>query len=187
MMGPGSAAHRKRRCAASGAREESTMSPYPPVISGTRIGHVHLKVADLERALGFYRDVLGFKVQQRRGNGAAFVAADDYRRRIGLNPGRAGRPSAAAGHHRPLSHRDPVPDAAGAGRGAASGAERGHSARRRQRPRRQRGAVSARPRSERCRALLGPPEGGWPREADGALAMFTKRLDVEDLLRQRVA
>jgi catechol 2,3-dioxygenase len=51
------------------------MSPNPPVISGTRIGHVHLKVADLERALGFYCDVLGFELQQRRGDSAAFISA----------------------------------------------------------------------------------------------------------------
>lgn len=49
------------------------------------IGHVHLKVADLERALRFYCDVLGFKLTQRYGKGAAFVAAGDYHHHIGLN------------------------------------------------------------------------------------------------------
>ena len=49
------------------------------------IGHVHLKVADLERALAFYRDVLGFELQQRFGDQAAFVSAGGYHHHIGLN------------------------------------------------------------------------------------------------------
>jgi catechol 2,3-dioxygenase len=51
----------------------------------TRIGHVHLKVADLDRALGFYRDLLGFKVTMLYGSQAAFIAAGDYHHHIGLN------------------------------------------------------------------------------------------------------
>jgi catechol 2,3-dioxygenase len=50
-----------------------------------RIGHVHLKVADLERALAFYRDVLGFEVTQRMGSSAAFLSAGGYHHHIGLN------------------------------------------------------------------------------------------------------
>src|SRR6187431_1350904 len=56
-----------------------------PIVSGTRIGHVHLKVADLDRALGFYCGVLGFELMQRYGNEAAFVAAGGYHHHIGLN------------------------------------------------------------------------------------------------------
>ncbi len=52
---------------------------------GARIGHVHLKVADLDRALGFYTGVLGFALKQRFGGQAAFVAAGDYHHHIGLN------------------------------------------------------------------------------------------------------
>lgn len=52
---------------------------------GTRIGHVHLKVADLERSLQFYRDLLGFELQQMYGNAAAFVSAGSYHHHIGLN------------------------------------------------------------------------------------------------------
>ena len=55
------------------------------VPSGTRIGHVHLKVADLERALKFYRDLLGFEVQQYYGESAVFVSAGGYHHHIGLN------------------------------------------------------------------------------------------------------
>src|SRR3982751_6946356 len=50
-----------------------------------RIGHVHLKVADLERALRFYRDVLGFELTQRYGSEAAFLSAGGYHHHIGLN------------------------------------------------------------------------------------------------------
>src|ERR1700712_3692004 len=56
-----------------------------PIIAGTRIGHVHLKVADLDRALGFYCGVLGFEVMQRYGDQAAFISADGYQHHIGLN------------------------------------------------------------------------------------------------------
>src|SRR5581483_6168758 len=66
-------------------KDGAIMSPNPPVISGTRIGHVHLKVADLDRALGFYCDVLGFELQQRMGDSAAFISAGGYHHHIGLN------------------------------------------------------------------------------------------------------
>jgi catechol 2,3-dioxygenase len=56
-----------------------------PIDPKVRIGHVHLKVADLERALGFYRDVLGFEVTQRYGTEAVFLSAGGYHHHIGLN------------------------------------------------------------------------------------------------------
>jgi catechol 2,3-dioxygenase len=59
--------------------------PARPIVDGVRIGHVHLKVADLERALSFYCGVLGFELIQRRGNQAAFVSAGGYHHHIGLN------------------------------------------------------------------------------------------------------
>src|SRR5215210_2411820 len=59
--------------------------PERPIESGVRIGHVHLKVADLERALGFYCGVLGFELTQRYGAGAAFISAGGYHHHIGLN------------------------------------------------------------------------------------------------------
>ena len=61
------------------------MPQNPPVMAGTRIGHVHLKVADLDRALGFYCGVLGFELMQRLGSGAAFISAGGYHHHIGLN------------------------------------------------------------------------------------------------------
>ena len=65
--------------------QESNNSAEHPIDPQVRIGHVHLKVADLERALNFYCGVLGFELTQRYGNGAAFVAAGGYHHHIGLN------------------------------------------------------------------------------------------------------
>ena len=56
----------------------------PPIDAKVRIGHVHLKVADLERAMGFYRDVLGFELTQRFGSQAAFLSAGGYHHHIGF-------------------------------------------------------------------------------------------------------
>ena len=60
------------------------MSQNPPIIAGTRIGHVHLKVADLDRALSFYCGVLGFELTTSR-PGAAFISAGGYHHHLGLN------------------------------------------------------------------------------------------------------
>src|ERR1700760_3968594 len=57
----------------------------PAIHPGVRIGHVHLKVADLERALAFYHGVLGFEVTQRMGDSAAFLSAGGYHHHIGIN------------------------------------------------------------------------------------------------------
>ena len=62
-----------------------TSAPDRSIHPATRIGHVHLKVADLDRALRFYRDVLGFEVTQRYGSQAAFLSAGGYHHHIGLN------------------------------------------------------------------------------------------------------
>ena len=59
--------------------------PERPIADGVRIGHVHLKVADLDRALAFYCDILGFELTQRRGREAAFLAAGGYHHHIALN------------------------------------------------------------------------------------------------------
>ncbi len=62
--------------------QATTVSPIDPRVD---IGHVHLKVADLDRALGFYQGVLGFELTQRMGRGAAFLSAGGYHHHIGLN------------------------------------------------------------------------------------------------------
>src|SRR6058998_3915174 len=61
------------------------MKAKPTIHSETRIGHVHLKVADLDRALAFYRDVLGFEITQRYGSQAVFLSAGGYHHHIALN------------------------------------------------------------------------------------------------------
>jgi catechol 2,3-dioxygenase len=69
-----------------------------PIGSGVRIGHVHLKVADLDRAIAFYSGVLGFEVMQKLGNSAAFLSAGGYHHHIGLNTWEsAGGPPPPAG------------------------------------------------------------------------------------------
>src|SRR5690349_22770594 len=70
--------------AGSLASRETALTPRP-IDTGVRIGHVHLKVADLDRALGFYCGVLGFELMQRYGTQAAFVSAGGYHHHIGLN------------------------------------------------------------------------------------------------------
>src|SRR5512142_2076056 len=62
-----------------------TNTEFRAVAPKTRIGHIHLKVSDLERALAFYRDVLGFQLTQRYGRQAAFLSAGGYHHHIGLN------------------------------------------------------------------------------------------------------
>src|SRR5215831_16836146 len=59
--------------------------PTTPISPDVRIGHVHLKVADLDRSLDFYCGVLGFELMQRLGSGAAFVSAGGYHHHLGLN------------------------------------------------------------------------------------------------------
>src|ERR1041384_5908420 len=66
-------------------RTQQPRSCFGPIDPATRIGHVHLKVADLDRALGFYCGVLGFELTQRYGRQAAFVSAGGYHHHIGLN------------------------------------------------------------------------------------------------------
>ena len=79
------------------ATRATPIEPNPhPINSGARIGHVHLKVADLDRALAFYTGVLGFELMQRFGNQAAFISAGGYHHHIGLNTweSRGGEPPA---------------------------------------------------------------------------------------------
>ena len=127
---------------------------------GVDIGHVHLKVADLDRALDFYGGVLGFELMQRLGAEAAFVSAGGYHHHIGLNTwqskgGSPPPPGTTGLFHAAILYptRRALADAL---RRRARGRD---PARRRLRPRRQRGALPPRPRPERGRALLGPPAG----------------------------
>jgi catechol 2,3-dioxygenase len=152
---------------------------------GVRIGHVHLKVADLDRALGFYRDVLGFEVTQRYGDAAAFISAGGYHHHLGLNtwesrggspppPGTTGlfhlaivypdRPALADGLRRLIAAGIPLDGASDHGVSEA--------------------LYLRDPDENGVELYRDRPEAEWPRNPDGQLAMFTRRLDLDDLLRE---
>lgn len=153
-----------------------------------RIGHVHLKVADLERALGFYRDVLGFNLVQRYGSQAAFVSAGGYHHHIGLNTweSRGGSPPPARStglFHVAILYpdREQLADAVyrviRAGIQLDGASDHGVSEAVYLRDPDQNGIELYRDR---------PPED-WPRASDGSLAMDTQPLDLGKLLGDRVA
>lgn len=154
-----------------------------PIHAGVRIGHVHLKVADLERALVFYRDVLGFELQQRLGEGAAFVSAGGYHHHIGLNIWESrGGPWPAPGttglYHFAILYPTRAALAEGLRRVLAAGiplegvADHGVSE-----------AIYLRdPDGNGVELYWDRPEGDWPRGDDGELAMFTRHLDLDVLL-----
>ena len=153
--------------------------------SNTRIGHVHLKVADLERALGFYCGVLGFHLTQRYGTEAAFVAAGSYHHHIGLNTwqSRGGRPPApgttglfhlAVLYPTRAALADALRRVRAAGVPLDGASDHGVSE-----------ALYLRDPDENGIELYRDrPEAEWPRAADGSLAMVTVPLDLDDLLRE---
>lgn len=154
-----------------------------PIDPGVRIGHVHLKVADLERALDFYCGVLGFELAQRYGNGAAFVAAGGYHHHIGLNTWESSGGSPPADRTTGLYHlailyptRAALADALrrllAAGVPLEGASDHGVSE-----------ALYLRdPDKNGVELYWDRPGAQWPRSADGRLAMFTRPLDLEDLL-----
>jgi catechol 2,3-dioxygenase len=164
------------------------MSETNPIPAGTRIGHVHLKVADLERALGFYCGVLGFQLMQRMGDQAAFISAGGYHHHIGLNtweskggspppPGTTGLFHTAILYPTRAALADALHRVLTAGISLDGASDHGVSEALYLRDPDQNGVELYRDR----------PEAEWPRTADGKLAMFTRRLDLEDLLRSREA
>lgn len=150
-----------------------------------RIGHVHLKVADLERALAFYRDVLGFALTQRYGTQAAFVSAGGYHHHIGLNTWESGGgsppPLGTTGlYHLALLYptRHALAKALRrlirAGISLEGASDHGVSQ-----------ALYLRdPDDNGVEMYWDRPPEAWPRRPDGALAMATQRLDLDDLLRE---
>ncbi len=154
---------------------------------GVRIGHVHLKVADLDRALAFYCGVLGFELKQRFGNQAAFLAAGGYHHHIGLNTweskgGSAPPPRATGLYHvallypsraaladalkRLLAADFPIEGAADHGVGEA--------------------IYLRDPDGNGVELCWDRPEAEWPRNGDGTIAMTTEYLDLRALLREAV-
>jgi catechol 2,3-dioxygenase len=151
--------------------------------SGVVVGHVHLKVADLEKAVRFYTEALGFDVMQRMGTSAAFLSAGGYHHHVGLNtweslggdppaPGSTGlyhvafrypdRASLGRALHRLLRHSVPLDGAADHGVSEA--------------------LYLRDPDGNGIELYRDRPEEEWPREDDGSVRMYTGPLDVRDLL-----
>ena len=147
------------------------------------IGHVHLKVSDLDRALAFYCDVLGFDLKQRIADQAAFVAAGDYHHHIGLNTwesaGAGPPPRATTGlYHVAIRYPDrrTLADALrrllGAGIAIEGASDHGVSE-----------ALYLRdPDDNGVELYWDRPKEAWPQRPDGGLRMYTNPLDLRDLL-----
>jgi catechol 2,3-dioxygenase len=148
-----------------------------------RIGHVHLKVADLERSLDFYCGVLGFELTQRYGPGAAFISAGGYHHHIGLNTweslGGSPPPRGTTGlYHLAILYPDRATLAGALRRLLAAGirldgaSDHGVSE-----------ALYLRdPDDNGVELYRDRPEHEWPRAPDGSIAMTTGPLDVQALL-----
>lgn len=149
----------------------------------TTIGHVHLKVSDLERAITFYRDVLGFELQQRFGRQAAFLSAGGYHHHIGLNTWEsAGGPPPAPGttglYHLAILLPTRRDLAATFQRVVAHGVEIDGAA--------DHGVSEAiyfrDPDGNGIEIYCDRPRDQWPRDALGALTMFTRPLNFDSLM-----
>jgi catechol 2,3-dioxygenase len=158
------------------------------IAAGTRIGHVHLKVADLDRALSFYCGVLGFSLTQRHGDQVAFIAAGDYHHHLGLNtweskggspppPGTTGLYHTAILYPTRADLADALHRLGNAGIALDGASDHGVSEALYLRDPDQNGVELYRDR----------PHNEWPRDDAGNLRMFTRRLDLDDLLRARQA
>ena len=158
----------------------------PSIDPGVRIGHVHLKVADLERAITFYRDVLGFELTQRMGSAAAFLSAGGYHHHIGLNiwESRGGTPPAPGTtglYHFAILYpsrqalADTLQRLIDAGIQLEGAADHGVSE-----------AIYLRdPDGNGVELYRDRPEAEWPRSTLGHLQMVTEPLDLENLLAER--
>jgi catechol 2,3-dioxygenase len=154
-----------------------------PIDPRVDIGHVHLKVADIDRSLAFYAGVLGFEVQQRLGDSAAFVSAGGYHHHIGLNTweskGGSPPPRGTTGlYHVAIRYPDraTLGDAlrrlVEAGIALDGASDHGVSE-----------ALYLRdPDGNGLELYRDRPQQEWPRAEDGALAMFNAPLDLETLL-----
>ncbi len=161
--------------------------PEPPYVldAAVRIGHVHLKVSDLERALAFYHGVLGFQIMQRIADSAVFLSAGGYHHHIALNTweslggspppeGCSGlyhtaivypsRPALAAALRRVLDAQIPLEGAADHGVSES--------------------IYLRDPDDNGVELYRDKPRESWPRDMTGNLAMFTRHLDLNGLLEE---
>jgi catechol 2,3-dioxygenase len=165
-----------------------TYGTVKPIDAGVRIGHVHLKVADLERALAFYCGVLGFALTQRYGSQAAFVSAGGYHHHIGLNTwesrgGAAPQPGTTGLYHAAILYptRATLADALrrliGAGVPLTGASDHGVSE----------ALYLNDPDGNGLELYWDKAEAEWPRDQNGRLAMDTRYLDLEALLAEAPA
>jgi catechol 2,3-dioxygenase len=147
------------------------------------IGHVHLKVADIERSLAFYTGVLGFELQQRLGDEAAFLSAGGYHHHIGLNTWQSRGSSPPPPGHTGLFHvairypdRATLADAlkrlVEAGHPLSGASDHGVSE----------ALYLADPDGNGIELYRDRPREEWPRDQDGSVAMMTIPLDLNALL-----
>ncbi|MGA9365153.1 MAG: VOC family protein [Bacteroidota bacterium] len=156
-----------------------------PIDSGVSIGHVHLKVADLERSVKFYTEVLGFEITERMGSSAAFLSAGGYHHHIGLNtwesaggsppPQRStglyhfailmpNRKELARALKRLVDHKWPIDGASDHGVSEA--------------------IYLRDPDDNGIEIYADRPRDQWPRDSNGKLVMYTRPLDVDSLMRE---
>lgn len=154
-----------------------------PIHPAARIGHVHLKVSDLDRAIAFYSGVLGFEVMQRYGPQAAFLSAGGYHHHIGLNTwdslGAPPAPRQAPGlYHTAILYPDRLALAIAVARVLRAGVSLTGAA--------DHGVSEAvyldDPDGNGVELYRDRPEGDWPRERDGTLVMVNRPLDVAAML-----
>jgi catechol 2,3-dioxygenase len=155
-----------------------------PIDSQVRIGHVHLKVADLDRALAFYCGVLGFELQQRFGSTAAFISAGGYHHHIGLNTwesagGSPPPPRSTGLYHLAILYPTRAALADTLKRLIAAGVELDGAS--------DHGVSEALylrdPDENGVELYWDRPKEKWPRTPDGELTMFTRALDLDALLK----
>jgi catechol 2,3-dioxygenase len=155
----------------------------PPIAPGVHVGHVHLKVADLQRSLDFYHGVLGFDITVRIGDSAAFLSAGGYHHHIGLNTweslgGRPSAPGTTGLYHSAFVY--PTRAALGqalirlirAGIALDGASDHGVSE-----------ALYLRdPDQNGVELYFDRPRDQWPKTESGALAMYTRPLDLQTLI-----
>ena len=165
-------------------KSDATMSEKPtPIAPHVRIGHVHLKVADLDRALAFYHGVLGFGITQRYGHGAAFLSAGGYHHHIGLNTwesqGGSPPPAGSTGlYHVAILYptraalADVLRRLVAAGIPLDGASDHGVSE----------ALYLHDPDGNGVELYWDRPESQWPRDRSGDIAMMTEPLDLDGLL-----